>query len=73
MPESQNVVVERLIARNAEALVVLRTQLHDFEVQPGSNRASTQQEIQRLKLWIKERESLEIDLNDLRMGRRDWI
>jgi hypothetical protein len=73
MPESQNVVVERLIAQNAKALIVLRTQLYDFEVIPGTNHDSTRQEIQRLKLWIKERESLETDLNDLRMGKRDSI
>jgi hypothetical protein len=73
MPELQKEVVERLIAQNAKSLVVLRAQLSDFEVRPNTNRDITRQEIQRLKAWIKERESLEIDLNDFRAGKRDWI
>jgi hypothetical protein len=70
---SQNVVVERLITQNARALVILRMQLRDYEVRPGANPDFTRQEIQRLKVWIKERESLGIDLNDFRIGKRPTI
>jgi hypothetical protein len=66
-------IIKRLIAQNIKELNALREQLCQFEAHPGANPGATQQEIQRLKAWIGERENLETDMNDLIMGKRDSI
>jgi hypothetical protein len=78
---TRSVFIKTLIAKNRKLRDDQVAQLREFEARPGigdgeigaTNRDTTQQYVQQLKVWIEIQNSLLADLNDLLAGKRDSI